>query len=126
VSRRCACSGDCLSTLLSSLTPLSSSSSDALPCSSGVVERIVDLLLYLPPSEAPPDLNSIEEAFFKDRGLLRKAGARSHEALVEAMGSTLSAVTAYKVRGFFEHRSYRHWSNRYDKRSSSNSRSHSG
>jgi hypothetical protein len=53
-----------LSTLLSSLTPPSSSSSDALPCSSRVVERIVDLLLYLPPSEAPPDLNPIEEAFF--------------------------------------------------------------
>ena len=107
MSRRCACSGDCLRILLSSLTPLSSSSSDALPCSSGVVVRIVDLLLYLPPSEAPPDLNPIEEAFFKDKGLLRKVEVRSHEALVEAMGSTLSAVTAYKVRGFFEHRSYR-------------------
>jgi hypothetical protein len=106
VSRRCACSGDCLSTLLSSLTPPSSSSSDALPCSSRVVERIVDLLLYLPPSEDPPDINPIEEALFKDKGLLRKAGACSQEALVEAMGSTLFAVTAYKVRGFFEHRSY--------------------
>jgi len=41
------------------------------------------------------------------KGLLRRAEARSHEALVEAMGSTLSAVTAYKVRGFFEHRNYR-------------------
>ncbi len=40
-------------------------------------------LLYLPPYS--PDFNPIEEAFSKVKGLLRKAEARSREALVEAM-----------------------------------------
>src|SRR5215210_8118600 len=41
-----------------------------------------------------PDLNPIEEAFSKVKGRLRKAAARTREALlVEAMGEALSAVT---------------------------------
>src|SRR5215212_10124555 len=40
-------------------------------------------LLYLPPYS--PDLNSIEEAFAKLKALLRKAGARTREALIEAI-----------------------------------------
>jgi transposase len=62
-------------------------------------------LLYLPPYS--PDLNPIEEAFSKLKGLLRRAGARSREALIEAMGRALEAVTASDARGFFEHRGYR-------------------
>jgi transposase len=62
-------------------------------------------LMYLPPYS--PDLNPIEEAFSKIKGLLRKAEARSREALVEAMGRAISAVTLQDVRGFFEHRGYR-------------------
>ncbi len=58
-------------------------------------------LLYLPPYS--PDFNPIEEAFSKVKGLLRKAGARSREALVEAMGAALAAVGARDARGFFEH-----------------------
>jgi transposase len=61
--------------------------------------------MYLPPYS--PDLNPIEEAFSKIKGLLRKAEARSREALVEAMGRAISAVTPQDVRGFFEHRGYR-------------------
>ena len=49
-------------------------------------------LLYLPPYS--PDFSPIEEAFSKVKGLLRKAEARSREALVEAMGKALDAVTA--------------------------------
>ena len=41
-------------------------------------------LLYLPPYS--PDLNPIEEAFSKIKGLLRKVEARSREALLEALG----------------------------------------
>ena len=41
-------------------------------------------LVYLPPYS--PDLNPIEEAFSKMKGLLRKAQARSREALLEAIG----------------------------------------
>ena len=63
-------------------------------------------LLYLPPYSSP-DLSPIEEAFSKVKGLLRKAGARSREALVEAMGEALNAVTARDARGFFEHCGYR-------------------
>jgi transposase len=62
-------------------------------------------LLYLPPYS--PDLNPIEEAFAKIKGLLRKAGARTREALIEAMGRALEAVTAKDAHGFFEHRGYR-------------------
>ena len=62
-------------------------------------------LLYLP--SYSPDLNPIEEAFAKIKGLVRKAEARTREALVEAIGSALSAVTTEDVRGFFEHCGYR-------------------
>ena len=62
-------------------------------------------LLYLPPYS--PDLNPIEQAFAKLKALLRKAGARTREALMEAMGRALDAVTADDTRGFFEYRGYR-------------------
>jgi transposase len=62
-------------------------------------------LMYLPPYS--PDLNPIEEAFAKLKALLRRAGARTREALIEAMGRALEAVTASDARGFFEHRGYR-------------------
>jgi transposase len=62
-------------------------------------------LLYLPPYS--PDLNPIEEAFSKIKGLLRKAGARSREALTEALGRALEAITSQDARGFFEHCGYR-------------------
>jgi len=44
-------------------------------------------LVYLPPYS--PDLNPIEEAFAKLKALLRKAGSRTREALLEAMGRAL-------------------------------------
>lgn len=62
-------------------------------------------LLYLPPYS--PDLNPIEEAFSKIKNLLRKAEARSREALLEAIGAAISAVTDQDVRGFLEHCGYR-------------------
>ncbi len=62
-------------------------------------------LLYLPPYS--PDLNPIEEAFSKVKGLMRRAEARTREALVEAMGKALGAVSARDARGFFEHSGYR-------------------
>jgi transposase len=62
-------------------------------------------LIYLPPYS--PDFNPIEEAFSKIKALLRKAEARSRDALVEAMGRAISAVTPRDAQGFFEHRGYR-------------------
>jgi transposase len=61
-------------------------------------------LLFLPPYS--PDLNPIEEAFAKVKSLLRRAGARTHEALMKAMGRALEAVTVRDTRGFFEHCGY--------------------
>lgn len=62
-------------------------------------------LLFLPPYS--PDLNPIEEAFSKIKGLLRRSEARTREALVEAMGRAICAVTARDALGFFEHCGYR-------------------
>jgi transposase len=62
-------------------------------------------LIYLP--SYSPDYNPIEEAFSKIKDLLRKAAARTKEALVEAIGAALSAVSAADARGFFEHAGYR-------------------
>ena len=61
-------------------------------------------LVYLPAYS--PDYNPIEEAFAKIKNLLRNAAARSKQALVEAIGVALSAVTAEDARGFFEHAGY--------------------
>ncbi len=62
-------------------------------------------LVYLP--SYSPDLNPIEEAFSKIEGLVRKAEARTKEALIEAIGSALSAVTSVDARSFFEHGGYK-------------------
>ncbi len=48
-------------------------------------------------------MNPIELAFSKLKGLLRKAGAHTREALIEAMGAALSTVTAHDASGFFRH-----------------------
>ena len=61
-------------------------------------------LLYLPPYS--PDFNPIEEAFSKIKGLVRKAEARSREALVDAIGRGISMITAEDARGFFDHCGY--------------------
>jgi len=70
-----------------------------------LIESVGCELLYLPPYS--PDLNPIEEAFSKIKGLLRKAEAKSREALIEAMGKALEAITSQDVRGFYEHCGYR-------------------
>jgi transposase len=62
-------------------------------------------LVFLPPYS--PDFNPIEQAFSKLKGILRGAEARTREALIEAMGRALSAVTATDVSGFFGHCGYR-------------------
>src|SRR5919202_5174523 len=62
-------------------------------------------LLYLP--SYSPDLNPIEEALSKVKHPLWKIGARTKEALIEAMGRALGAVTAEDARGFFVHCGYR-------------------
>ena len=65
--------------------------------------RGVDLL-FLP--SYSPDLTPIEEAFSKIKALVRKEGARVREALVEAIGRALAAVTAEDAAGWFTHAGY--------------------
>ena len=74
----------------------------------GRVREIVEArgceLLYLPPYS--PDLNPIEQAYAKVKGLLRRAEARTRETLIEAMGWALDAVSARDARRFFGHCAY--------------------
>ena len=53
-----------------------------------------------------PELNPIEEAFSKIKALVRKEGARVREALVEAIGRALAAVTPEDAAGWFAHAGY--------------------
>ena len=61
-------------------------------------------LVYLPPYS--PEFSPIEEAFSKLKALLRKARARARGALLEAIGSARSAITAWDARGYFGHCGY--------------------
>ena len=61
-------------------------------------------LVFLP--SYSPDLNPIEEAFSKVKGIVRKAGARTREALVEAIARALAAVTPDNAAGWFAHAGY--------------------
>ena len=53
-----------------------------------------------------PDFNPIEEAFSKIKALLKKAAARTREALVEAMREALYVVTSQDAKGWFTHCGY--------------------
>jgi transposase len=70
----------------------------------GLIEQRGCEPLYLPPYS--PDFNPIEEAFSKVKRILREVESRTREALVEAIGMAISAVTAKDARGFFEHCGY--------------------
>ena len=61
--------------------------------------------LVLLPSYSP-DFNPIEQAFSKLKDLLRKAEARTREALFEATHHALRAITRQDARSYFEHRGY--------------------
>ena len=61
-------------------------------------------LLFLPAYS--PDLSPIEEAFSKLKAYLRRVGARTHEALFEAIAAALLTVTAADARGWFTHCGY--------------------
>ena len=61
-------------------------------------------LLYL--LSYSPDFNPIEEAFSKIKGIVRRAEARTRQALIEALGVAISAITARDAHGFVEHCGY--------------------
>jgi transposase len=75
---------------------------------SGWVRELIEgkgCQLWLLPSYSP-DLNPIEEAFSKVKNLLRKAKARTLQALFEATAEALSAVSADDAHGYFKHCGY--------------------
>ncbi len=61
-------------------------------------------LWYLPGYS--PDLSPIEEAFSKLKGLLRRAEARTREALEAAIAEALEAISNSDARGYFTHCGY--------------------
>lgn len=61
-------------------------------------------LLFLPAYS--PDFSPIEEAFSKIKAALRRVGARTQEALQEAIAQALRTVTASDASGWFRHCGY--------------------
>ncbi len=61
-------------------------------------------LLFLPAYS--PDLSPIEEAFSKLKSVLRRTGARTREALQEAIATALDLITATDAHGWFTHCGY--------------------
>ena len=59
---------------------------------------------YLPAYS--PDLNPIEPAWAKVKAELRRVAARTVDALHEALGPALGAITAQDAAGFFRHCGY--------------------
>jgi transposase len=62
-------------------------------------------LLYLPPYS--PDLNPIEQLFAKLKALLRKAAARTVEALWTAVATLLTAFSTDECANYFANAGYR-------------------
>jgi len=69
-----------------------------------LIKARVCQLLFLP--SYSPDFSPIEETFSKMKTSLRRAGARTQEALHEAIGHALLAVTAQDAQGWFRHCRY--------------------
>lgn len=61
-------------------------------------------LIFLPAYS--PDFNPIEQAFSKIKALLKKAAARTREALIEAIAQALRGITAGDIQGWFAHCGY--------------------
>jgi transposase len=61
-------------------------------------------LFYLPPYS--PDLNPIEQAFAKFKALLRRAQARTSEALWKTIGAILPTISPNECANFFRNAGY--------------------
>jgi len=68
------------------------------------IARAGATLLFLPPYS--PDFNPIEQAFAKIKALLRKAAARTLEALEAAIASALDAFTPDECANYFTNSGY--------------------
>jgi transposase len=61
-------------------------------------------LLFLPPYS--PDCTPIEHAFSKSKAILRRLGARTKEALQEAVRLAIEAITRHDAAAWFAHAGY--------------------
>jgi transposase len=72
------------------------------------VRRLIEArgcrLLFLPPYS--PDFSPIEEAFSKLKTFLRRAEARTRDALEAAITAALATITAADAQGWFAHCGY--------------------
>ena len=62
-------------------------------------------LIFLP--KYSPDLNPIEQVFAKFKHLLRKAAARTVDAVCAAIGEVLTAFTSEECANYFKNAGYR-------------------
>ena len=75
----------------------------------GIREAIVATgaeLRYLP--SYSPDFNPIEQFFAKRKALLRKAAARTIEALIAAIADALTKVSPQECANYLANQGYRH------------------
>lgn len=63
-------------------------------------------LRYLP--SYSPDFNPIEQFFAKLKALLRKAAARTLEALIAAIADALTKVSPHECENYLANQGYRH------------------
>jgi transposase len=61
-------------------------------------------VLFLPAYS--PDLTPVEQAFSQITAILRGAGERTREALLDAVARAVSAITPADVAGWFAHAGY--------------------
>ena len=69
-----------------------------------VIRKAAARLFFLP--KYSPDLNPIEQMFAKLKALLRKADARSLEAICDAIGEILDRFTLQECANYFENAGY--------------------
>jgi transposase len=70
------------------------------------IEAVGAHVRYLPPYS--PDLNPIEQLFAKLKAALRKAAARTVEALIDAIATALRSVTSTECANYLANAGYGH------------------
>jgi transposase len=68
------------------------------------IERRGCDLLFLPPYS--PDYTPVEQAFSKVKAILRRAGARARDTLLEAIRQAVEAITRDDAAAWFAHAGY--------------------
>ena len=76
----------------------------ALPIRQAIEARGATLI-FLPPYS--PDFSPVEGAFGKIKAVLRRLGARTRDALLDAIAQALNTVTPDDALGWFTHAGYR-------------------